>query len=62
MKNPYTYCYQFESPVANAWIMRKGKLTPVSVFDNKHIPAISSFQSPEETAQQEPLLYVGKYK
>ena len=48
--------------MANAWIMRKGKLTPVSVFDNKHIPAISSFQSPEETAQQEPLLYVGKYK
>lgn len=52
--------FQFSSPVANAWILRDGVLKPVSVFDNKHVPAMSSFQPPQDPPVPQPLLYIGR--
>lgn len=54
--------HKFASPVANAWILRHGILKPISVFDNKHVPAMSSFEPPQNAPSPQPLLYVGKHQ
>ncbi|XP_050397679.1 eukaryotic translation initiation factor 2-alpha kinase 3 [Patella vulgata] len=58
--------HKFSSPVTNAWILKKGMMKRVSLFDNRHIPALSSF-TPEGTEElddvpKEPLLYVGMHQ
>ena len=50
---------QFKSPVSNAWLLYKGELMTVDMFNNQNIPALSSFEQ-EERPQHPPLLYVGK--
>ena len=50
---------QFKSPVSNAWLLYKGELLSVDMFDNRNIPALSSFEQKEQP-QHPPLLYVGK--
>ncbi|XP_052102279.1 eukaryotic translation initiation factor 2-alpha kinase 3-like isoform X1 [Mytilus californianus] len=54
--------HKFTSPVANAWLLRNGILKPISVFDNQHVPAMSSFEPPQNAPSPEPLLYVGKHQ
>lgn len=51
--------FQFDSPVAKAWILRNGVLKTISVFDNKHIPALPGVDNPQDPAASQPLLYVG---
>ncbi|KAK3095121.1 hypothetical protein FSP39_010550 [Pinctada imbricata] len=60
-QNSLEWKHKFDSPVVKAWILRKQTLKPISVFDNKHIPAISGFQNSEEKVNSEPLLYVGMH-
>ncbi|XP_048745657.2 eukaryotic translation initiation factor 2-alpha kinase 3-like [Ostrea edulis] len=54
--------HKFDSPVAKAWILRNGVLKSISVFDNKHIPALSGFENTKEAAASQPLLYVGMHQ
>ncbi|KAL5016923.1 hypothetical protein ScPMuIL_006512 [Solemya velum] len=53
--------YKFASPVASAWILHKGELRPISIFDRHHMPALSCFE-PEENMSQEPVLYIGSHQ
>ncbi|XP_022341698.2 eukaryotic translation initiation factor 2-alpha kinase 3-like isoform X2 [Crassostrea virginica] len=53
--------HKFDSPVAKAWILRNGVLKTISVFDNKHIPALPGVDNPQDPAASQPLLYVGKH-
>ncbi|XP_061171339.1 eukaryotic translation initiation factor 2-alpha kinase 3-like [Saccostrea echinata] len=57
--------HKFESPVAKAWILRNGVLKSISVFDNKHIPALSGFEDTgdvKDPTGSQPLLYVGLHQ
>lgn len=54
--------HKFSSPVASAWILRNGILKPISVFDNKHVLAMSASEPPKNAPSPQPLLYVGKHK
>lgn len=53
--------HKFESPVAKAWILRNGVLKTISVFDNKHIPALPGVDTIKDPGTSQPLLYVGKH-
>ncbi|PVD30201.1 hypothetical protein C0Q70_09463 [Pomacea canaliculata] len=53
--------HKFPSPVAKVWMLHQGHLEVMSLFDSKHIPALSSFQHPDPSSS-DPLLYVGKHQ
>ncbi|XP_076460361.1 eukaryotic translation initiation factor 2-alpha kinase 3-like [Babylonia areolata] len=56
---------KFSSPVAKAWILHRGKLESISLFDSKVVPSLSSSQLPfqhHRNNQGDPLLYVGTHK
>ena len=59
LKGVLLLVFQFDSPVAKAWILRNGVLKTISVFDNKHIPALPGVDNPQDPAASQPLLYVG---
>ena len=59
------FVFQFTSPVAKAWILHRGKLESISLFDSKVVPSLSSshpFQpfQPFRGNRDEPVLYLGK--
>ncbi|XP_048249248.1 eukaryotic translation initiation factor 2-alpha kinase 3-like [Haliotis rufescens] len=55
--------HKFSSPVANAWLMHQGQLKQMSLFDTRHVPAISSFQPDDiDSPPGDPLLYVGMHQ
>ncbi|XP_067656934.1 eukaryotic translation initiation factor 2-alpha kinase 3-like [Haliotis asinina] len=55
--------HKFSSPVANAWLMHQGQLKQMSLFDTRHVPAISSFQPHDiDSPAGDPLLYVGMHQ
>nr|KAG5697293.1 hypothetical protein BaRGS_004959 [Batillaria attramentaria] len=53
--------HKFSSPVAKVWVLHQGKVETVSLFDNRHIPALSAFPH-ADTGMADPLLYVGKHQ
>ncbi|KAJ8316798.1 hypothetical protein KUTeg_004702 [Tegillarca granosa] len=57
--NEFRWQHKFSSPVANAWMLKNGVLKSVSVFDQKHIPALSESETEENQVPRQPLLYVG---
>ncbi|ESO96859.1 hypothetical protein LOTGIDRAFT_159606 [Lottia gigantea] len=61
--NQVLWQHRFSSPVTNAWLLKKGVMKRLSLFDNKYVPALSSFQPDNsiEGLPKEPLLYVGKF-
>ncbi|KAL8567987.1 hypothetical protein ACOMHN_029162 [Nucella lapillus] len=54
---------KFSSPVAKAWILHRGKLEAISLFDSNVVPSLSSSLPSFDFkySQDEPLLYVGKF-
>ena len=56
------HVFQFASPVAKAWILHRGKLENINLFDSKVVPSLSSshpFQ-PFRGNRDEPVLYLGR--
>ncbi|KAK3590063.1 hypothetical protein CHS0354_041095 [Potamilus streckersoni] len=59
--NSIRWRQQFSTPVANAWILHKGELQAVDMFDTLHIPALSDFEPKDKKEFTPPLLYVGMH-
>ncbi|XP_019626481.1 PREDICTED: eukaryotic translation initiation factor 2-alpha kinase 3-like [Branchiostoma belcheri] len=52
--------YKFPSPVAAAWTLEEGELLPVGLFDQTHVPALTSEDQtlpPDDVTQ--PAMYLG---
>ncbi|KAI8793692.1 eukaryotic translation initiation factor 2-alpha kinase 3 isoform X2 [Biomphalaria glabrata] len=55
--------HKFDSPIAKAWLLRHGKLEPMSLFDARHVPSLETFEPDdiENESVQQPLLYIGSH-
>lgn len=54
---------QFTTPIAGAWKLSGDELVPVSIFDERNVPALSKRESEQEDESpfpHSPLLYVGE--
>ncbi|BFZ01589.1 hypothetical protein BsWGS_04628 [Bradybaena similaris] len=56
--------HKFDSPIARAWLLRHGKLKPMSLFDGHHIPTLRAYipEDMENVSMSQPLLYIGSHK
>ncbi|XP_052269812.1 eukaryotic translation initiation factor 2-alpha kinase-like isoform X4 [Dreissena polymorpha] len=54
------WTYKFKSPISSVWLLYQGELRQLDLFDNKNIPALSSFSADDAPIHQ-PLLYVGMH-
>ena len=54
--------FQFETPIASVWNLHGDQLSPLSIFDEQNVPALSENAEGEnvEFFPHTPLLYVGK--
>ncbi|KAH9496229.1 Eukaryotic translation initiation factor 2-alpha kinase 3 [Bulinus truncatus] len=56
--------HKFDSPIAKAWLLRHGKLEPMSLFDSKHVPSLQTFEPDDADNESvpQPLLYIGSHQ
>ncbi|CAL1530217.1 unnamed protein product [Lymnaea stagnalis] len=56
--------HKFESPIAKAWLLRHGKLEPMSLFDSRHVPILNTYSTDdiENESLHQPLLYIGSHQ
>lgn len=56
--------HKFESPIAKAWLLRHGKLEPMSLFDSRHVPILNTYATDdiENESLPQPLLYIGSHQ
>ncbi|CAH1797366.1 unnamed protein product [Owenia fusiformis] len=61
--NPHDIIWQhtFDSPIANAWALIGNELEDVSLFDDRHIPALTTDEDEQEERHPPPLLYIGNH-
>jgi hypothetical protein len=67
-RNNFFFIFQFDSAIANTWLLEGEDLTEVNLFDNENIPALSMGnpetipgcdEDEEEEDRAQALLYVG---
>ena len=63
-KLSFLYVLQFSAAIAGAWTLQGHTLQKISLFDDRHIPALASSEEETETKVaregEEALLYLGK--
>ncbi|XP_059177392.1 eukaryotic translation initiation factor 2-alpha kinase-like [Physella acuta] len=57
-----TWEHKFDAPIAKAWLLRQGKLEPMSLFDGRHIPTLTTYTPDDNDSLAQPLLYIGSHQ